>query len=220
MSEPFAPPPSWAPPPAAEHRPAHGRIDYRDLVAVVILMSAGGALLGLVWQWWSPAGPAGYVIGPGRIQPDETEAFVAGDGRYAMIVVASGIVAALLVWFGRIARGIPAVLALALGGLAGAGLTALVGHLTGGGKGTGRTNTVIDALPLSVHTSGLVLAEAAAAVLVYALCVSFAHDDDLGEADPARDLARASVRPDVELQYAGGDGDGPGGLQQGNLPPQ
>lgn len=183
-------------------------------------MAGAGALLGLIWQWWSPAGPAAYVIGPGLIQPDETEAFVAGDGRYALIVVASGILAGLLVWFVKIARGVPAILALVIGGLAGAALTAWVGQLTSGGRGSGQTNTVINELPLSVHLSGLRLAEAAAAVFAYGLCVSFARDDDLNEPDPVRERARASVRPDIHLQYAGGDRDGSGGVQQGYLPPQ
>lgn len=226
MTVPAAPPPDRVHPPGQPdraHPPATAtryRTDLRLLLAIILTMSAVGALLGLGWQLWSPPRPAGYVIGPGLVQPDETEAFVAGDGRYAVIVLASGILAGLFVWFARIARGTPAVIALTLGGLAGAGLTALVGHLTGGGTGSGRTNTVIGHLPLSVHISGLLLVEAAAAVLVYGFCVSFATDDDLGEADPVRELARASVRPDVELQYAGGDGDGSSGLQQGYLPPQ
>jgi hypothetical protein len=218
VTDPAAPYPYWAPPPAPTPTPR--RLDVRSLVAIVAIMAGAGGLLGLVWQWWSPAGPAAYVIGPGLIQPDETEAFVAGDGRYAVIVVAAGILAGLLVWFAKIARGTPAVIALALGGLAGAELTALVGHLAGGGKDSGKTNTIINELPLSVHTSGLVLIEAAAAVLVYGLCVSFAKDDNLDQPDPVRDQARASVRPDVQLQYSGGDGDGPGGVQQGYLPPQ
>jgi hypothetical protein len=214
--------PDWTPPPVAgaQYGPARRGFDPRLLAIIVVVMAAVGALLGLVWQWWSPPGPAGYVIGPGLIQPDETESFVSGDGRYAVIVLTSGIVAGLLVWFAKLARGTPAVFALALGGLAGAGLTALVGHLTGGGHDTGKTNTVIGELPLSVHISGLLRVEAAAAVLVYGLCISFEADDNLGEADPVRDLARASVRPDVQLQYAGGDRDGSGGLQQGYLPPQ
>ncbi|MEO8888183.1 MAG: hypothetical protein ABI301_01655, partial [Jatrophihabitantaceae bacterium] len=200
MSFPTAPPPGWAPPPpqlpppplppppgADPAGPRRG-VDVRVLVAVVAAMAAVGALLGLLWQWWSPGGPAGYVIGPGLVQPDETEAFVAGDGRYAVIVLATGILAGLLVWFTRIARGAPAVLALTVGGLAGAELTALVGHVTGGGHGTGKTNTIINELPLTLHMSGLLLVEAAAAVLVYALCVSFASDDNLGEQDPVREL--------------------------------
>lgn len=193
----------------------------RSLLAIVAAMWGAGALLGLIWQWWSPPGPAGYLIGPGRIQADETEAFVASDGRYGLIVLVCGILAGLLVWFGRRGvRGTGAVVALALGGLGGAWLTERVGRLTGGGTDSGPANTVVAHLPLSVHMSGLLFVEGAAAVLVYGLCVSFAVADDLGLADPQREAARSSVGRQVQLQHAGGDGDRPGGAQQGDLPAQ
>ena len=106
--------------------------DAAGLAVTVVLMWAVGGVLGLLWQWWTPAGPAGYLLAPGQVQPDETEAFVAGDGRYAAIVLGIGIVAALVLWFGRIGRGISAVLALAVGGLGGASATAGVGHVMRG----------------------------------------------------------------------------------------
>ncbi|WAX56826.1 hypothetical protein M6B22_20210 [Jatrophihabitans cynanchi] len=194
---------------------------WRSMLVVMVAMWGAGALLGLIWQWWSPPGPAGYIIGPGRIQADETEAFVAGDGRYALIVLVCGIAAGLLVWFGRPAvRGSGAVVALALGGLGGGWLTEVVGRLTGGGTDSGRADTVVAHLPLSVHMSGLLFVEAAAAVLVYGLCASFAVADDLGRPDPQREAVRGSVERQVQLQHAGGDGDGPGGPQQGDLPAQ
>jgi hypothetical protein len=193
----------------------------RSMVVVVAAIWGAGALLGLIWQWWSPPGPAGYIIGPGQIQADETEAFVAGDGRYGLIVLVCGIAAGLFVWFGRATtRGTGAVVALAVGGLGGAWLTEVVGRLTGGGTDSGRANTVVAHLPLSVHMSGLLFVEAAAAVLVYGLCVSFAVADDLGLPDPQREAARGSVGRQVQLQHAGGDGDRPGGPQQGDLPAQ
>jgi hypothetical protein len=186
---------------------------------VVVLLWALGGVLGLIWQWWSPAGPAGYVIRPGVVQPDETESFVAGDGRYAVLTVAVGIAAGLLVWFLAVARGTLAALALAAGCLGGAVLTEFVGHWTGGGTADGRANTVLAHLPLSLHMGGLRYAEAAAAMLVYGLCVAFTVHDDLGRPDPLRDAVR-SVRADVQLQDVGSDGDRPGGPQQGDLTPQ
>lgn len=193
------------------------------LAVTVALMWALGAVLGPVWQWWSPPGPAGYQIAPGLIQPDETEAFVAADGRFAAITLAVGILAGLIVWFTRVGRGTPAVFALALGGLGGAAALALVGsasraagqhYACGGG-----TASCITHLPLSVHAHGLLLVEAVAAVFVYGLCVSFARADDLGRPDPLRELAR-SVGADVELQHTGRHRDGPRGPQQGDLPVQ
>jgi hypothetical protein len=190
----------------------------------VVLMWAAGGVLGLLWQWWSPAGPAGFLVSPGQVQPDETEAFIAGDGRYAVIAVAVGIVAALIVWFGRVERGIMTVVALAVGGLGGAAATAAVGHVMRGDGhkytcGSG-ASSCIDHLALSVHAHGLLLVEATAAVLVYGLCIAFARDDDLGTPDPAGELARGSVGADVELQHPGRHRDRVGETQQGDLPPQ
>lgn len=200
---------------------ATGRVS--GAVVVVVLMWALGGVLGLVWERWSPPGPAGFLIAPGLVEPGESEAFVAGDGRFAVIALAVGIVAGLIVWFTRIGRGVPAVLVLALGGLGGAGATALVGHgVRGAGKHYscgGGTATCIDHLPLAVHAHGLLLLEAAVAVLVYGLCVSFTRSDDLGMPDPIRERV-LSVRADVQLQHPGGDGDAVSGAQQRDLPPQ
>lgn len=168
------------------------------LSVTVLAMWAAGAAFGLVWQWWSPPGPAGYRVAPGLFQPDETEAFIAADGRFAALTLAAGIVAGLVVWFGPVARNVLAVLALAVGGLGGAFATAAVGHAV---RGSGRmyscgggSATCVDHLPLSVQAHGLLLVEAVAAVLVFGLCVSFARADDLGRPDRLRELAR-TVRP-------------------------
>jgi hypothetical protein len=200
--------------------------ELRVAAMIVAALAVVGVVLGILWQWWSPPGPRAYVIGPGLIEPDETESFVAGDGRFALLAALVGVLAALTVWFAALARGVAAVVALAVGGLAGSGLMALVGHLLGGGTATGKTNTIIDQLPLSVHMHGLLFVEAAAAVLVYGLCASFAAADDLGRPDPARERALAdrraarSVRPGTEGQDTGAYGDGPGALQQREFPPQ
>ncbi len=160
--------------------------DVRAGAVIVAVLAGLGAVLGVVWQWWSPPGPLGYVVAPGAIQPDETEAFVAADGRFAVIVGVVGLVAGFLVWRRRSLRGPVAVLGLAVGGLLGAGLTALVGHLLAGGSEHGKPNTLLPRLPLTVHMRGLLLVEAALAVLVYVVFASFAAADDLGRPDPER----------------------------------
>lgn len=172
--------------------------DLRAGAVVVAVLAVLGVLLGVVWQWWSPPGPLGFVVAPGAIQPDETEAFVAADGRFAVLCGAVGLVAGFVVWRRRGLRGPVAVLALAVGGLAGAVLTALVGHLLGGGSDSGRPNSLLRELPLSVHMRGLLLLEAALAVLVYVVFASFAAADDLGRPDPDRPqdaLAAAAAEP-------------------------
>ena len=196
------------------------RRDLRAALLIVVAMAAAGLLLGLIWAWWSPGSRPGYLLARNVVVPDDSEAFIGGDGRFAVLTVAIGVLAPFVVWFGRIARGPLAALALTLGGLAGAALSEWTGNLIAGGTTHGQVDTVLPKLPLTLHMHGLRFAEAAAAVLVYGLCVSFAVADDLGVADPSRDAARASVGTDVELQYAGRDRDGAGGLQQRDLPPQ
>lgn len=145
-----------------------------------------GAVLGIVWEAWSPPGPLGVVLSAG-IEADESEAFVAGDGRFALITVIVGLVAGVVTWYLRRVRGPYLAVALAVGALAGAALTDLVGWaLRGDGRsytcGDGTTKC-IDHLPLTVHMHSLWFLEAAVALLVYSLFVAFAVADDLGRPD-------------------------------------
>lgn len=199
------------------------------IVAVLVLL---GVLLGLVWAWWSPAGPPGVELKAGTVQIDESETFAAGDGRFAVLTGGLGLVAALAVWFARSVRGPLVALGLVVGGLLGAWLTATVGHLAGGGTNHGPANTEIPHLPLNVHLTGMILLEAALAALLYSVLAAFAVSDDLGHPDPRRDAARPSapawltgagadsVQAEDLSQYSRGDGDTPGLAQQDQLPPQ
>lgn len=181
-------PGALAPP---EAQPAPGRrarepwwvpSDLRAAAWIVGALVVVGALLGLLWQWVSPR-TVGLVLPGGGIVPDETEGFVGADGWFAGLTLGVGVVAAVVVWSRRAWRGPVAVVALAVGGLAGATATALVGRLTGGGRSSGPVNTVIR-LPVSVHALGLLCLQAAGAVLVYGLLVAFAARDDLGRDGP------------------------------------
>jgi hypothetical protein len=167
--------------------------DVRAGVILVAVLAAVGAVLGVLWQWWSPPGPIGLVIVPGAIQPDETEAFVAGDGRFAVITAAVGLLAGAIAWRQRQRRGPIVALALGVGGMSGALLTEAVGHLVRGGSAAGPAGQLIEHLPLSVHATGLLFVEPATALLVYGLCVAFANSDDLGRPEP--DTSRATGEP-------------------------
>lgn len=230
-------PPGYPQPQAVEpHRVASENVlrDLRVGGVVVLTLGALGAVLGLLWSAWSPPGPRAYVISPGLWQPDETESFIAGDGRYLVISVVVGILAALVLWQRSGNRGPIVIGALTVGCLGGSLLTELVGHLTGGGTFDGKTNTIIDALPVSLHMSGLRFLEAGIAVVVYGMLVAFAARDDLGRTDPIRESLLPtigyagpppgqpgwSVGPGDQSQYGWGNGNAPGPLQQGDLPPQ
>jgi hypothetical protein len=222
--------------------PRPGAGDLRAAVLVAVALAVAGALLGLLWAAWSPPRPAAEVLGGGSFAVlDETESAIAGDGRFLILTVALGLVAALLAWFVLPARrGATLLLGLCVGVGVGGLLMELVGHLTGGGSFTGRRYLLTDGtrreitlhLPLSLHEQGLLLVGPAVVALVYGLFVAFAVRDDLGRPDDVRDRLRAAAAPPQPFgdprsvragdypQYGGGYGDAPGALQQRDLPPQ
>lgn len=196
------------------------RADARVAAWLVGVLAVTGAILGAIWSAWSGPQQRAYVIAPGKLFPyDEVETMAAADGRYLVLVGATGLAAALLAWFLRPGnRGPLVLLGLVVGGLAGAALTWWVGYLTGGGTYDGKANTTIEHLPLSLHMHGLLAVEPAVAALVYGLFVAFAARDDLGRPDPVRE--RVSVRPDRDAYDGGGYRDAAGALEQSEFPPQ
>lgn len=196
------------------------RRDLRVAGIVVAALAAVGAVLGLVWAWWSGPQQRAYVIAPGRLYPfDEVETMAGADGRYLVLVGVTGLIAgAVLYWWRREVRGPLAAFALGIGGLAGAALTWWVGYLAGGGTYDGAAKSIIKHLPLSLHMHGLLLIEPAFAVLVYGMSAAFAVNDDLGRPDPRRERLLVGRRSYPE--YGGGDGDAAGAPQQGDLAPQ
>jgi hypothetical protein len=191
---------------------------------VVVALAVLGAVAGLVWAGWSPPQPAGFHQAHGPTWSiDESEAAIAADGRYAVLALITGLVAAGALWRRTRLRGPIAVTALAVGCLLGAQLTRAVGYLAGGGSAPDRACVLYLPDPvngsctvhmrLSLHLSGLAYLSAAVAVLVYSLCAAFAVRDDLGRRDPLRlvmQRQRGSVGRRGQAQDRGGHGDGTG----------
>jgi hypothetical protein len=213
----------YSPPPAPN--PVRDTVRDLRLGAVVATVLAGlGAVMGVVWALWSPARPMGFHQDNGPTWSiDESEAFIASDGRYFVIAIGTGVLAAVVLWTMTRLRGPIALAALAGGCLIGAQLTRLVGYLVAGGSDSGPRcvlflpeqvhGSCIKHMHLSVHLPALYVISAAAAVLVYALCAAFAVRDDLGRRDPVRLMMlrrRESVRAGSQPQDGGGDGDGTG----------
>jgi hypothetical protein len=198
--------------------------DSRVAIVLTVALAVAGALLGLVWSTWSGPQQSAYVLAPGKLEPiSEVETMVGADGRYLLLVGATGLLAGLVAWILRPGnRGPLVVAALGVGGVGGAALTWWVGYLTGGGTYDGQPGTFIRHLPLTLHLRGFVFIEPAVATLLYGLCVAFAARDDLGRPDPVRDASgrRRLVHTGGQSYDGGGDRDGPRPLQQGDLPPQ
>ena len=150
---------------------------------------------------WARTPTRGLAYYHNTILPDETEGFISTDGRFVVLTAIIGLIAGFVVWSRRHRRGPVAVTALAIGTVAGAGLTNLMGHLVGGGSTAGKLGTQLPRLPLEVHATGLLLIEGMLALLVYLLCTMFTTPDDLGFGDPVAperdDLADATAAPAV-----------------------
>ena len=198
-------------------------VQFRAAAFVTLALAVVGAVLGIVWQAWSPPGPFGIIYGNGT-QPDETETWAAADGRFGLIVAVVGLAAGVAAWLLRRVRGPYVVLALGAGGIAGALLTEWIGHLLRGAAHTfacyppGGRAACTQHLALDLHMAGLRYVEPALAILVYGLLVAFAHHDDLGRPDPVRE--QLSVQPADEPEHGWGYGDRPGVPQQGEFPTQ
>jgi hypothetical protein len=161
--------------------------DVRAAAAVIGILAVLGVLAGIVWGLASPHS-LGFVAAPGQVIPNETEQFIAADGRFLFITVIIGVFAGAVCWFWRARRGPVMAVGLAVGGLVGAALTALVGHLIGGGHAGGALNARIT-LPITVHARGFLGLEAGSALLVYLGGTLMSAPDDLGRRPSARPAA-------------------------------
>ncbi|MHA3703049.1 hypothetical protein ACXR2U_12800 [Jatrophihabitans sp. YIM 134969] len=203
-SDVWAPPAAWAPPPPAAP-PARPWVTRRELRAgalVVGVLVVVGVLAGFVWLWWSPSRGIALALGPHTLLPDETENFVAADGRYAVLTAAVGVLAGVGGWLWRAVRGPVLALALGVGAGAGAVLTALVGRLFGGGVSgavfEGQRGPIVTP-HLELRATGLLALEAIVALLIYGVLVTVSARDDLGTGedppDDDPDAPDASVFP-------------------------
>jgi hypothetical protein len=179
---------SW--PPVAPDPPAARRewpIRKRDLVwsAVWVMVPVvAGLVLAFVWH---AMGPHVDIVMTAPDRPDltdyNTEAFVAGDGRYAVLTGIAGIVTGALAWLLRRGRGPLLVVALAAGSLAGAYLTWKLGTHLGEAEYRRLLKTAAAGTHFSqnmqLRAEGLVYLQPLAAVAVFVGCAAWSRYPDL-----------------------------------------
>jgi hypothetical protein len=189
---PAAQPPSPPRPTGADDTAARSRERRTQLTAAALVatgLAVLGAALGVLWDLISPDTPPGIVSPPGIQVDDVHEAFAGIDGRFAFITAGVGLLAGFAAWRIRRARGPYLAIGLAVGGLLGAMLTNLIGHLlrgTGSYQYTSGGTAYLTHLPLNVQMKGLWFVEPALAALVFSLLVAFAAADDLGRPEVRR----------------------------------
>jgi hypothetical protein len=152
------------------------------LVAIAAMAVAGAALAPL-WVHLAPR-LAFRVDQPGRALPvvPEAEEYIAADGRFVIITLIAGAVAAIACWLVRRSRGPWVLLALAVGGLLGAVVTWRLGMRIGTGYRPADLQVVGKVIyqPLLLRAKAALVVEPVAAVVGYLLVVGFSARNDLG----------------------------------------
>ncbi|MFF7370786.1 AAA family ATPase [Streptomyces tricolor] len=195
MTAPLTPPPPphddsahqlrQAPPPAgAPGADGYGygqdgpgmRTELREAAVITVAVTLSGALLGLLWWWLAPQVPlVGDRIGKNWVvylKDTEGEQAVGVDGVFTLLGLAFGLVSAVVVFLLRRRGGVPAVVALGVGGLLGSVLAWRLGvwlgpesdvlaHAQAVGKG------VTFSAPLKLSAKGALLAWPFAGLLVH-----------------------------------------------------
>ena len=167
-------------------RPLAGELaEPRSLATLVLAQQVVGVALGLAWLAWAPS-TVSYLLdagnGTGVVVPGQSEAQVAGDGRYAVLTALAGVAFGLLAWRQRRNRGPVTVVVLVASGVLGSLLALLTGQLLGGGQHARTLNTAFHP-GLVLHGTAEVFLQALMAVLVYTIFVGLSGDRQLGRVE-------------------------------------
>lgn len=179
--------PAWtiggAPEQRAGARLAPTRRELRAAAVVVVAMALLGPAIGALWASLAPRLEF-RVVRPGLALPvvPEAEEYIAADGRFALLTLGAGALAALLCWWSRRTRGPVLLLALAVGGLVGAVVAWRFGLLLGPGYTQPDLQTVdrIVRQPLELGARAALVVEPITAVLIYLFATGFSARNDLG----------------------------------------
>ncbi|MER6956135.1 MULTISPECIES: DUF2567 domain-containing protein [unclassified Streptomyces] len=209
------PPPSSAPAPssggyagvaAVPHDVSYGqdgpgmKTELREAAVITVVVALVGVVLGLLWVWLAPKVPlVGDVVDGDWVvffKDTEGEQAIGVDGTFTLLALACGAVSALAVFAWRRRGGVPAVVALALGGFLGSLLawrlglwlgpeSDVIAHAQSAGKG------VTFSAPLKLGAKGALLAWSLAALLVHLGLTSL-----FGPRDPDPYAAQGTVPKD------------------------
>ena len=159
------------------------RADLRRAGLTIGYLAVAGVPAGLLW--WLLAPRAQFRItadGPTPIGNPSDELLVADDVIFTLILAGLGLVAGLILWWRRGFRGVAAVVALALGTLAAAGLAWQLGGLLGPGPSAAAVRHVGATVTTGLHLESwpALAIGPAVALLTYFVAAALNGQDDLG----------------------------------------
>ncbi len=172
--------------PAPEKHPLVSRREVGVAVAAVGALALLGVAVGALWTAVSPH--VGVVITSGgpSFQPNGGDEFYAAEGVFGLISVVMGVLSAVATWYGlRQWRGPMQLLALVLGGLAGA----VVAWQLGRSLGLSQFQELLRSTdvgrefnrPVDVRAKGFLLVQPLVAAMVYVWLASWMAQPDLGQ---------------------------------------
>ena len=220
MTDPFPDPAApWSQPVRRPHR--HSRSVWAALL-VAVAVSALGLGVGWIWATLAPR-VAVLKTDTGFVYADpEPEQAVAGDGWFAILGLAVGLVLAVLVWLLlRRHRGVAVLVGLTLGSIVGAGVTWWVGHKIGFAqfeavRDSAAVGARVDA-PLGLRITdldtdqlwppaptGVAAVQALVAAFAYTTLAGFSPYPDLRRPDPQPEWPEPSPGWMVQDQFGPG----------------
>jgi hypothetical protein len=207
-------PPSWRSAPWWRFQRGNRRPLRRTVtvtVATLLVVTALGAPLGLLWAWLAPGVPVVNVGANGIVVNDPSpEQYVAADGWFTLLGLGFGVLAAIAGWLLlRRDRG-PFLLLGLIGGTAAAGhwVAPLLGEMIGRDayeqwRATATQGATYLAPP-EVHSLGPTLVPAFAAAIVLTLLAGWSNDPDLDQ--PGAAPGYGPNHPPYPAAYAGPEG--------------
>jgi hypothetical protein len=177
---------------AIENQPGVRRRGWalRPLAYLVAAQLVAGVVIGISWRLWSPS-TVSYLLsasgGGTFVIPDESEAQIAGDGRFVVLSIVAGLAFGLLAWWLRSVRGLTTLFSLAIGGALSSLLARAVGQLLSSAPASTRVNSAFTPR-LSLHAFPALWVQAFFAVLGYTALVGLSADPELGRPAPTSPL--------------------------------
>jgi uncharacterized membrane protein YeaQ/YmgE (transglycosylase-associated protein family) len=176
------------------------RPEIRWALAVALALAVVGFGVAAIWLHLAPRLPF-RVIRPGEATPTqpESELFIGDDAWFFISTVLVGLLAGVLAYLPKRARGWLMTVALAVGGTAGALITWRVGQAFAGRPSHEALQHVGATVlyPVVLQAKTALVAEPFAALVVYLVLAGFASHDDLhnpGERQPDHSLVQGGGR--------------------------
>lgn len=171
------------------------RADLRSSLGLIVGLALVGLPAGLLWWWLAPRAEFRITTnGPVVIGSPPNELLIADDAVLALILAGVGLLAGAVAWLLRRRRGVPIVVALALGTLATGAVAWWLGELLAPGHSRSELSDVGARVTTPLHLSSIAVLAVTpfAALLVYLFAALYTRDEGLGR---ARDVKQPGTGP-------------------------